>query len=374
LLSNGNFDLSYNITGVSVLNGGYNHEDFLYDQLSDANGNTYYAGGQAISTPYTSMMLMEVLPSANFGNGLVWYKFNSERNDCGYAMDLDTAGKVVMAGSSKAITAGISSSSICLMRSNKTVNNYDSTFGTCGRIETTFNGSVENESYALKLQPLDNKIVIAGFSSTNLIVARYFGTDNPNLDSFKLLSPLNNAFNVSHGNATLDWSAALGATNYELTLDTFSNFSTAAIYNLIGNSYYYTSALVPSKQYYWKVRAGNGTTFGALTPTWTFTTTSLESFTLTTPANNAINQSINNLVFNWTDEPGATGYDFQLADNNTFTAPITNTNVVASTYTQASLLPNTTYYWRVRAKKNAIVGQWKNAFHLEQAHLLILIM
>jgi uncharacterized delta-60 repeat protein len=84
----------------------------------------------------------------------------------------------------------------------------------------------------------------------------------------------------------------------------------------------------------------------------------LNTFALVAPSNGAASQSFASITFDWTDAFAAAGYELELdVDVNFTTSPVTYTSV-SSTKTITNLLPGTTYYWRVRANANSIVGDW----------------
>src|SRR5690606_36970271 len=91
------------------------------------------------------------------------------------------------------------------------------------------------------------------------------------LENFNLISPANSSTNQEYSSLVLDWSDNVGASNYELQIDTTQSFTTSPLTYTTTNSTY-TVTLLPSKTYYWKVRAANGTTWGQWTTVWSFTT------------------------------------------------------------------------------------------------------
>lgn len=176
------------------------------------------------------------------------------------------------------------------------------------------------------------------------------------LENFNLISPTNNSINQNFASLSFDWSDALGASSYEIDIDVSQTFSSAQTFTS-STSNYTKNNLLPNTQYYWRVRASNGTNWGAYSNVWSFTTNSLENFNLISPANSSINQQYSSLVLDWSDNIGATNYELQIDTTQNFTtSPLTYTTS-NSTYT-VSLLPSKTYYWKVRATNGGTWGQW----------------
>lgn len=95
------------------------------------------------------------------------------------------------------------------------------------------------------------------------------------LENFNLVSPTNGATGMALTALTLDWSTALGASDYELQMDTDAAFGDAPVTYSTTATDYDVSGLSTETTYYWRVRASNdGDTFGEWTSTWNFTTTS----------------------------------------------------------------------------------------------------
>lgn len=67
-------------------------------------------------------------------------------------------------------------------------------------------------------------------------------------------------------------------------------------------------------------------------------------------------------TFVWEPVDGATYYQIQISTSATFSTYAVNTRVYASTYTPLTgLLPNTMYYWRVRATGSFGTGNWSSS-------------
>ena len=255
-------------------------------------------------------------------------------------------------------TGSISNNSFAVARINSSDLSIDNSFGTNGSVQTTF-GNALNECYNLAIQP-DNKIVAIGFTGSDFGIARYLGNSIPELNNFQLISPANLSSNQNYASLAFDWSDAFGATSYEIEIDVSPTFSSVQTFTT-ANSNYAIINLQPNTQYYWRVKATDGSIWGSYSDVWSFTTNALENFNLISPSNGATNQVYTSLVLNWTDNIGAINYQVQLDTTITFTTSPFSYSSNISTYT-VSLIPLKTYYWRVRASNGAIWGQWTNTW------------
>jgi hypothetical protein len=94
------------------------------------------------------------------------------------------------------------------------------------------------------------------------------------LENFNLLLPTHNAINQSFTSVLCDWSNSVGASSYQIEIDSNINFTDNPQLLNAGNSTFYTlTNLSPATAYFWHVRASNnGSTFGQWSNTWKFTT------------------------------------------------------------------------------------------------------
>lgn len=86
----------------------------------------------------------------------------------------------------------------------------------------------------------------------------------------------------------------------------------------------------------------------------------LNSFNLVSPANNSTELICSDVELQWSDAPGAIGYEVQVDTTQNFNTPATD-NVSSSELLdyQMSLETAETYYWRVRAYNTTNYGSWK---------------
>ena len=83
--------------------------------------------------------------------------------------------------------------------------------------------------------------------------------------------------------------------------------------------------------------------------------------TLSLPANNATNVSINPTL-EWNAVTGATGYVLQVSTDNTFATTVVNQSVTGTTYNVSGLSYNTVYYWRVKATDGTNESDWSSVW------------
>ncbi len=86
---------------------------------------------------------------------------------------------------------------------------------------------------------------------------------------------------------------------------------------------------------------------------------------LVSPAADARFDSGRTIVLDWSDVAGAASYTVQIDDQDTFSSPIVNQTVSASTYS-SSTLPVTRMWWRARATDaSGAAGAWSSARRFE---------
>lgn len=201
-----------------------------------------------------------------------------------------------------------------------------------------------------------------------------------------LVSPSNGAKGLSAvigtTSATIEWEAICGATCYEKEVwfycpgcddktmvapfpECFDCSTTVPCVGCSGETCCeVVSGLSPGVTYYWRVRVGGvpGECDGCpmlskWSDTYTFTTAMLtpvrcspicgaEDITLTPN-------------FSWSEIFGATGYEIEVATNEDFDPLLASGTPTINAWDGIPQLDyGTTYYWRVRAVKNGVVGAW----------------
>jgi uncharacterized delta-60 repeat protein len=349
--SDGSMDPTFSTDGVAIYNGGFNGHDRGFGLLVRPNNNLLMAGGTYATTLKYDFSLIEIQSNGSSGGIANGVDFGSTLDDIAYALNEDMNGKFVLAGSS-----GTSTSKSFGIARRLSTGLTDTSFGTSGKVTTTFGSNLLNECFDMVIQP-DNKIVAVGYSGNDIAIARYIGTPTPDLNNFQLLSPSNLAINQNFASLTIDWSDAFLAATYELLVDTDQNFTSPQTFSSINSSKTVTN-LNTNTTYYWKVRANDGMNWGNYSVTWQFSTNSLENFNLVTPASNAINQEFVSLLFDWTNLNGATDYNHQLSPDINFITNVQTNIPTNSTITLSNLLPSTDYFWRVRATSTGNIGAW----------------
>ena len=177
-----------------------------------------------------------------------------------------------------------------------------------------------------------------------------------------LLAPANRSLNVTIP-PTLVWQTISGATGYTVQVATdslFKNiFTTKSLTNV---AVYVVIGLINNTKYFWRVCSTNSTGSSEYSSPYSFTTVNAAPLLLT-PYNGATGQS-KTPVLVWNKLNGAVNYIVEVSTNSSFTTiVITRSYVVPTTLVITGLLPNTIYYWRVRAQFAASTSNNSNPFH-----------
>jgi len=192
--------------------------------------------------------------------------------------------------------------------------------------------------------------------------------------SVSLTSPSDGASSGRTGSASLSWAELDGAKEYQIKVNTRSDFKGAAIdVDNVEVEAARATGLDDGKTYYWKVRVAEGEpVLSRWSDVWSFTTAMGAAEWHPTEYGEAIaplpgaSGVILKPAFQWNLADWATGYEFVLADNPAFTSPIVDktgagaltTNVYVS---EKELAYSTTYYWKVRAISATSQSVWGTA-------------
>ncbi len=182
------------------------------------------------------------------------------------------------------------------------------------------------------------------------------------LDVLVQVAPVNGAISQTPDVLT-DWSGISGITGYQVQLDTNNTFTSPGFVSITlgATSQATTSNLYFGTTYHWRVRAFHPADTSAWSSAWIFRT--LDTLTLLTPVNNAINQPLN-LTLDWSGITGITGYEAQLSSDSLFANP---SSFIATSSQQAvtNLSYGTRYFWRVRAFHLNDTSGWGNTWKFE---------
>ncbi|MDD4575593.1 MAG: T9SS type A sorting domain-containing protein [Bacteroidales bacterium] len=263
--SDGTMDNTFSSDGVNVYNGSFNGHDKAFAMLLKPNNNILMAGGGYQSTLKYDFTMFELNSNGNIGSWSAKADWGSTLDDIAYGLAEDHNGRFVLAGSSGTST----NKTFALTRVN-TNSSLDNNFGTSGKITTTFGSNTLNECFDIAIQS-DYKIVAVGYTGSDFAIARYLGDAIPELDNFQLITPANQSINQNFANLTFDWSDAFGATSYEIDIDTSQTFNSTQTFTS-STSNYNAINILPNTKYYWKVKASDGTNWGAYSNVWNFTT------------------------------------------------------------------------------------------------------
>lgn len=162
---------------------------------------------------------------------------------------------------------------------------------------------------------------------------------------------------------TLVWQYISSATGYTVQIATDSQFKTiVATKNLSAVATVVVIGLINNTKYYWRVCSKNSTGSSNYSSAYSFTTVNTSPLLLT-PYNGATGQS-KMPVLVWEKVTGAVSYIVEVSSNSTFSSiVVSRSGVVATTLLVTGLLPNTTYYWRVRAQFASSTSNNSNPFH-----------
>jgi hypothetical protein len=180
-------------------------------------------------------------------------------------------------------------------------------------------------------------------------------------------SPPDGASGLETTGVRLDWVATDGATTYEWQCDTDTEFTTVptGLSDTTQSSSARLSDLEPATTYYWRVRA-----IGPVLSPWSecrsFTTIlggEILSPQLSSPAAGAVVSSKPD--FQWSPIARAEQYELLIGTDNAFTEIAidkSGTRAIPATawHCEESLIPETTYYWKVRASSAISFSAWSN--------------
>lgn len=168
-----------------------------------------------------------------------------------------------------------------------------------------------------------------------------------------LTSPANNATNIAL-DTLVRWGALTGVVRYTVQLSTDAAFSDPFTYESSTNEYRF-QGLSFGQDYFWRVNARHAGGISFWSPVFKFTT--INTVTLTSPANNAA-QVVRLPRFQWQRIRGAERYLIQYGKSESFEG-VENRLVTTDFFQTIFLLdPETNYFWRVRAIQGLDSTNW----------------
>ncbi len=257
--------------------------------------------------------------------------------------------------------------------------------GQCGQIRVTWNSVTGANGYCVYRDgnPLPLACPTASpFTDTDVGTAQHcyqiqatFGCFYPSaksasacataaapLGSVTLLSPPDDIENQIQP-LLLDWQDLIGATQYHLSIDDNSDFTSPIVDVNTNSSDYYATGLGDGVTYYWRVRGNNACGWSGWNNPWSFTTicNTLGPVTLLLPPNGAPDLE-QPLFLDWEPLSGSTQYNIQVDDNYDFSNPEVDYQTGNSDYNLSGLAVGITYYWRVRGYNGCDWGAWSEIF------------
>ena len=161
--------------------------------------------------------------------------------------------------------------------------------------------------------------------------------------------------------------------HYQFEMDTTPNFNSPLHILSFGDGYNSNldyiykenTGLLYGTTYFWRARVFNINDTSEWSDVWNFTTEYqlTEAPNLISPLNASTSIPLDGQVFEWSSIENVTSYQMMIAQDENF-----ETNVVVYNSTDTfcvlnNLLPNTTYYWRVRGGNSSGYSPWSEAWY-----------
>ncbi|MDD4150303.1 MAG: fibronectin type III domain-containing protein, partial [Bacteroidales bacterium] len=187
-----------------------------------------------------------------------------------------------------------------------------------------------------------------------------FQTESANLTPPVLVSPVNNATNINPDNIIIDWNSVFGASGYIYEITEDQNFVSGVVTQTITETEKEIIGLANGTQYFWRVKSTDGEAESDWSGVWIFTTANLSLSVpiLTSPANNSIDLDFNLVTIDWENVSGASSYIYEYSTDETFTSNIITDIVSTSVLGITGLLPDTEYFWRIKATNGVLESEW----------------
>ncbi|TCM99392.1 alpha-tubulin suppressor-like RCC1 family protein [Paenibacillus sp. BK033] len=195
----------------------------------------------------------------------------------------------------------------------------------------TFYGLKESSSHEYLIRAV-NEIGASNWSNTI------------NVTTYLLSTPDNFQDELTDKSILLKWDAVTGATKYEVQVN-------GQLYTVTEPQYSQTN-LSPDTIYSFRIRAMNQSGTSSWTSDLTYQTLPAKPAVPTNIKAIAINK---NVAISWDPVTGATGYDVELDGS------VIVDNFTSTSYVDSLLDPFTYHRYRVRARTDAVVGDWSSA-------------
>jgi glucose/arabinose dehydrogenase len=165
--------------------------------------------------------------------------------------------------------------------------------------------------------------------------------------------------------AELTW-RSVAASEYWVQVATDGNFmSLVAQDSTLTDTTFSTTGLAWGTRYYWRVRVKSGGQWGSFSHTWSFITLfPPAAVQLYAPADSSI-VSTDSIECEWIPASTADDYWFELARDPAFSDVVVRDTSVSGTSVRVyGLIPDSVYYWRVRARNEAGYGPFSAVWSL----------
>ncbi len=159
----------------------------------------------------------------------------------------------------------------------------------------------------------------------------------------------------------LKWNTVAGAVTYDVQLADNQNFDDPIVDNFTPNTSFTVTGLDVFTEYFWRVRAVNPGGESDWSTTTSFSTSGLQTPTLSTPADSTENLT-GLIAFSWEEAISAESYQVQISRNSNFELRIDST-LTGTTLELEDLQKNARYYWRVRSLNETDgASSWSGVF------------
>ncbi len=354
--SDGSLDNTFAQDGVNTYNGNFNGNDKAFDLILESDDTFKMAGAGYVNDLKYIFTGFGIQANGSVGTWTAGSEFSGIFDDAiAYDIEQDNQDRFVFAGS-----VGDASKDIAIVRFNEN-GTVDNQFGNNGQVRENFDGNTFNEVFGLGIQS-DDKIVVAGYSGDAMLIARFLGEEQAQLNDFELVTPADGSSEINFSAINLNWTNAFGAENYEVEWDTSINFDANPQSETPTASIQLVNDLLSNQTYYWRVRAFAGDEEGEWSETWSFTTNGLDNFELVSPSNGAEDELIFNTILQWEDNLGSEVYEVEYDTSENFDASPILESVNDSELLLNNLTTATTYYWRVRAGDAVSFGEWSETW------------